>query len=99
MRLSLEPRQRWIALAAIVALAASAGWLGLQVETSRPLTAAEAAQLGLWVELTGEPAVTRAYIEQREDGQLTVDEARRVMEVAKARPPEFGLASSESQGP
>lgn len=89
----LSPWQRWAALGTLAALIAGAVWLGLQANASRPLTAAETARFATWVQLTGDPSVTRAYTKARSEGPITAAEARAIMEIAKAHPPPYGLAS------
>lgn len=102
MRLSLDrwraqvaPKRRWVVVfAAAISLVAFAAVLLSHLDTSRPLNAAEARQLALFVELTGDPFVRAVYDERSQDGRLTLEEARIVLETAKAHGPGYGLAGN-----
>lgn len=87
----LPPAIRWW-MAGLGALVAATACAVLLLDTSRPLTAAEAAELRAFASATGAPAVIEAYAQATKNGSITQHEAEAVMEVAKAAPPAYPLA-------
>jgi hypothetical protein len=90
--LSRRPWHRWMVVVTLLAMIAIGARVAWGPTASRALTDAEIKGLAQWVELTGEPAVARAYVERQREGRLTVADARAIMEVAKAYGPGSGLA-------